>query len=168
MVIDNDKELDKAVEAVASIEKVDEKPKLSPMEEVESNVAEFLKATLNATMQSSRLSKALEEDLINSLPEMKTNEKIALFNLERTSSNDRIGRLLNPVLEAMKEKQSMEVSNKDPAVQVNVSTGNVGSSYDSKIASSVDPKVSTGIDTLWQLVAAAKRKEDEKDKSIEN
>src|SRR5574344_278815 len=90
-LIQTEAQMNQAVRAVAVIENKEAQAPNTPMEIVEQNVSDFLEKAIAVTVASSKLSQALEESFIDDLKAgtMKTDEKIALFNIERSSSNDR-------------------------------------------------------------------------------
>lgn len=156
-IVENDKQLDLATQALATIDKTENKENESPIGMVEKTVADFLNKAIEATLSSNRLATALEDSLINDLPEMKPNEKIALINIERSSMNDRIFKLLSPSFGLLTAKQQAEIQAKakqesqNAAVQVNIGQGNT---QDSIVASKTPAEVETGLYTLFQLIAS--------------
>lgn len=156
-IINNDTQLDIATQALATIDKTESKENESPIGMVEKSVADFLNKAIEATMASNRLAVALEDSLIEDLPEMKPNEKIALMNIERSSMNDRLFKLLSPSFGLLTAKQQAEIQAKakqesqNAAVQVNIGQGN---SQDSIVASKTPADVENGLNTLFQLIAA--------------
>lgn len=160
-LIQTDAQMDQAVRAVAVIESKEAQTPSTPMEVVEQNVSDFLEKAIAVTVASSRLSQALEESFIDDLKAgtMKTDEKIALFNIERSSSNDRLFKLLSPTFGVITAKQQAEIqaqSKKEAiaaqtAVQVNVQAGN---SADALVASKTPANVEAGLNALFQMAAA--------------
>lgn len=159
-LIDTENKLELATRALANIELAEEKEVVSPIRRVESSIANFLEKAIGVTIESNRFSKAIEDSLIAGLPEMKNDEKIALYNIERTSSNDRLYKLLAPTINMIAAKQQAEIQAQakrdaqQSAVQVNIGAGN---GLDSNIASKVSADVSIGLNALFQLAEAKKR-----------
>lgn len=161
-IVASENQLNLATQALAEIEKTEANKKtITPMDMVEHSVADFLEKAISATVASNRLSQALEDNLIESLPTMKTEEKITLFNIERTSSNDRLFKLLSPTFGVITSRQQAEIQaqskrdSQQSAVQVNIGAGN---SVDAAIASKTSAEVETGLNTLFQLISAAQGK----------
>ena len=152
---------DLAAKALATIERVDQEYKLSPLEHVESSIAYFINKAIDATIASNRLSAALEDSLIQSLDSMKNDEKIALYNIERTASNDRLSKLITPTIGAIAQQEQARIQMLqakqnplgNPSVQVNIGGG--GNPLDAQVAASVDPSISTGLDALFNLTRVA-------------
>lgn len=161
-IINTEDQLDLATRALAQIDNNEEKEESSPIRMVENSIANFLEQAIKVTIDSTKLSRALEDDLIKSLSDMKTDEKIALFNIERSSNNDRLFKLLSPTINMITAKQQAEIqaqAKKDAqqaAVQVNVGAG---STLDSTIASKTPAEVEIGLNTLFQLLAARTSKQ---------
>lgn len=161
-LVQNDQQLDQAVRAVATIEKTESAPKLTPMEVVEQNVSDFLEKAIAVTIGSTRLSQALENSFIDDLKNgtMKTDEKITLFNIERSSSNDRLFKLLSPTFGVITAKQQAEIQAQSKreqaqaaAVQVNVQAG--GNSLDAQVASTTPASVEAGLNAMFQMMQSA-------------
>lgn len=161
-LVNTENQLDLATRALAQIDNTKEKEEKSPIRMVENSIANFLDQAIKVTIDSTKLSRALEEDLIDSLPDMKTDEKIALFNIERSSNNDRLFKLLSPTINMITAKQQAEIqaqAKKDAqqaAVQVNVGTG---SSLDADVASKAPAEVEIGLNALFQLLATKNKQE---------
>lgn len=174
-LIQNDKQLDQATRAVAAIEKTETQEKPTPMEIVERNVSDFLGKSFAVAIRSTRLSDALEESFVDDIKSgtMKTDEKITLYNIERSSSNDRLFKLISPSIGLITERQRAEIQERSKreqqaaaAVQVNVQTG--ANSIDAQVASSTPANVEAGLNTIYQLMQAAMlRKAKESAETIE-
>ncbi len=159
-LVTSDAQMDQAVRAVAVIENKETQAPSTPMEIVEQNVSDFLEKAIAVTVASSKLSQALEKSFIDDLEAgtMKTDEKIALFNIERSSSNDRLFKLLSPTFGVITAKQQAEIQAQSKkaaaaqtAVQVNVQAGN---SADALVASKTPANVEAGLNALFQMAAA--------------
>lgn len=165
MEIKDDKELELATQALVTIENAEALPVPTPLEEVESSLSDFVKQAFGVALSSTALQSALEKDFIENLSEMKTDEKIALFNIERTTANDRLFKLLSPTFGLMTSKQHAEIqaANKREAaaaVQVNVGTG--PSPKDAKVANETDPAVISGLNSLFQLSQVLQKQQESK------
>lgn len=166
-IVKTDKQLDLAARALANIENTEEtkQEESSPIRMVENSIANFLEQAIKVTIDSTKLSQALENSLIDSLPEMKTDEKIALFNIERSSNNDRLFKLLSPTINMITAKQQAEIQAQakkeaqQAAVQVNVN-GSAGNSLDSLVASKTSAEVETGLNALFQLLASKAKQQE--------
>lgn len=165
-IVKTNEQLDLAARALANIETTEESKQgeSSPIRIVENSIANFLEQAIKVTIDSTKLSQALENSLIDSLPEMKTDEKIALFNIERSSNNDRLFKLISPTINMITAKQQAEIqaqAKKDAqqaAVQVNVNGG--GNSLDSLVASKTSAEVETGLNALFQLLASKAKQQE--------
>jgi len=73
MEIKNETELDLATQALATIESAEALPVLTPLEEVEESLSDFVKKAFGVALSSTALQSALEKDFIENLPEMKPN-----------------------------------------------------------------------------------------------
>lgn len=157
-LVKDDTQLDLATKAVAIITDAEDKPVKTPVDQVEQSVATFLEKAFAATEESHTLAKALEESFVDDIKNgtMSTTEKITLFNIERSSSNDRLFKLISPTSGLITERLRAEIqaaaqkSNQQAAVQVNVGSTN----FDSQVASSVPPEVGIGLNALFQAMAA--------------
>lgn len=164
-IIKNDNQLALAERAVVAIENGSERKEVTPIDEVVRSLADFTRDAFATTMESTKLTRALENSLIQDLESgsMKINEKISLYNVERSASNDRLFKLLNPTFQAINEKQRAEIESarrteqlqaqaaaSGPNVQVNVG----GTALDAKVASEVPAEVSLGLLALNNLLAA--------------
>lgn len=159
-LIRDEKSLELASRAITSIEKAEvRKEELTPVDIVENSVANFLGKVIDATVESNKLSAALEQSLIDDLDEMSTAEKITLFNIERSSSNDKWFKILSPSIglitarqQAIIQGQAKEAA-QAAAVQVNVNSS-LGNSRDAAVASATSPEVNSGLNTIFQLINA--------------
>lgn len=158
-VVQNDKQLDFATRAITAIEKSeDRKDSVTPVDIVELSVAKFLQSAMDTAVESKRLKNALEDSLIDDLPKMNVSEKITLFNIERSSSNDRDFKLISPSIGMVTARQqamiqaASKAEAQQAAVQVNVQAG--GNARDATTAASVSPEVSSGLNTIFQLLAS--------------
>lgn len=157
--VQNDKQLDLATRAITAIEKSeDRKDSVTPVDIVELSVAKFLQSAMDTAVESKRLKNALEDSLIDDLPKMNVSEKITLFNIERSSSNDRDFKLISPSIGMVTARQqamiqaASKAEAQQAAVQVNVQAG--GNARDATTAASVSPEVSSGLNTIFQLLAS--------------
>lgn len=157
--VQNDKQLDLATRAITAIEKSeDRKDSVTPVDIVELSVAKFLQSAMDTAVESKRLKNALEDSLIEDLPKMNVSEKITLFNIERSSSNDRDFKLISPSIGMVTARQqamiqaASKAEAQQAAVQVNVQAG--GNAGDAATAASVSPEVSSGLNTIFQLLAS--------------
>lgn len=157
--VQNDKQLDLATRAITAIEKSeDRKDSVTPVDIVELSVAKFLQSAMDTAVESKRLKNALEDSLIEDLPKMNVSEKITLFNIERSSSNDRDFKLISPSIGMVTARQqamiqaASKAEAQQAAVQVNVQAG--GNARDAATAASVSPEVSSGLNTIFQLLAS--------------
>ena len=158
-VIQSDKDLELSARAAMSMEAgEDRKATVTPVDIVENSVATFLGKAIEATLYSNKLSQALEDSLTEDLPNMSTNEKITLYNIEKSSSNDRLFKMLSPTIglitarqQALIQATAKEAQN--AAVQINVQNG-AGNARDAAVASSADPAAIAGLNTIFQLIAA--------------
>lgn len=157
--VQNDKQLDLATRAISAIEKSeDRKDSVTPVDIVELSVAKFLQSAMDTAVESKRLKNALEDSLIEDLPKMNVSEKITLFNIERSSSNDRDFKLISPSIGMVTARQqamiqaASKAEAQQAAVQVNVQAG--GNARDAATAASVSPEVSSGLNTIFQLLAS--------------
>lgn len=157
--VQNDKQLDLATRAITAIEKSeDRKDSVTPVDIVELSVARFLQSAMDTAVESKRLKNALEDSLIEDLPKMNVSEKITLFNIERSSSNDRDFKLISPSIGMVTARQqamiqaASKAEAQQAAVQVNVQAG--GNARDAATAASVSPEVSSGLNTIFQLLAS--------------
>lgn len=157
--VQNDKQLDLATRAITAIEKSeDRKDSVTPVDIVELSVARFLQSAMDTAVESKRLKNALEDSLIDDLPKMNVSEKITLFNIERSSSNDRDFKLISPSIGMVTARQqamiqaASKAEAQQAAVQVNVQAG--GNARDATTAASVSPEVSSGLNTIFQLLAS--------------
>lgn len=151
-------ELTLATNAIKTIETSEEKLNTTdPVSIVESTVADFLQKAIDATLCSNQLSRSIEQSLIADLPSMSTNEKLTLYNIERSSSNDTLGKLLQPTIGLITARQQSIIqaaakeSASAAAMQVNIGVGN---NQDSLVASATSPEVVTGLNTIFQLIAS--------------
>lgn len=159
-IVQDDKDLDLASKALIAVEKSELRAEeVTPVDTVERSVADFLGKAISATIESSKLSSALEDSLIADLESMTTTEKITLFNIDRSSVNDRWMKILQPTIGLITARQQavIQAAGKEAAqqaaVQVNVGTG-VGNTRDAAIANTTPPEVTSGLNTLFQLIAA--------------
>lgn len=157
--VQNDKQLDLATRAISAIEKSeDRKDSVTPVDIVELSVAKFLQSAMDTAVESKRLKNALEDSLIEDLPKMNVSEKITLFNIERSSSNDRDFKLISPSIGMVTARQqamiqaASKAEAQQAAVQVNVQAG--GNARDAATAANVSPEVSSGLNTIFQLLAS--------------
>ncbi len=164
-LVKDDKSLALAETAVASMEKGSEVAEVTPIDEVVKSLADFTKDAFAVTMESTRLTRALEESLIDDLKtdKLSSAEKISLYNVERSASNDRLFKLLTPTFQAINEKQRAEIESARRAeqlqsqnsggtnLQVNV---NAGSGVDAKVAEMATPEVKTGLLAMSNLLQA--------------
>lgn len=157
--VQNDKQLDLATRAITAIEKSeDRKDSVTPVDIVELSVAKFLQSAMDTAVESKRIKNALEDSLIEDLPKMNVSEKITLFNIERSSSNDRDFKLISPSIGMVTARQqamiqaASKAEAQQAAVQVNVQAG--GNARDAATAASVSPEVSSGLNTIFQLLAS--------------
>lgn len=157
--VQNDKQLDLATRAITAIEKSeDRKDSVTPVDIVELSVAKFLQSAMDTAVESKRLKNALEDSLIEDLPKMNVSEKITLFNIERSSSNDRDFKLISPSIGMVTARQqamiqaASKAEAQQAAVQVNVQAG--GNARDAATAASVSPEVGSGLNTIFQLLAS--------------
>lgn len=162
-LIQSEQDLDQAIRAVAVIEKKEVEPKKTPMDMVENSVADFLQKAIDVTMYSTALDKALEESFIDDIKSgnMKTDEKITLYNIQKQQGNDRLFKILSPSFSVVTSRQQAEIQaqakreqQQAAAVQVNVNQG-LGGGMDAQVASGTSAEVETGLNALFQLMQAA-------------
>lgn len=161
-VINNDKQLDLAADAVVAMEVAEtRKESTDIISVVENTVADFLGKAIDATLASNRLVEELEQSLIDDVKEGKLDAKakVTVLNIERSSRNDAITKLLNPSIGFLSARQqaliqSAAKQDQQAAVQVNVGMGN---SRDATIAASAPPEAVSGLDTIFQLIASRKQ-----------
>jgi len=157
-LIQDESQMNLAIQALKAVEKSeDRKDTKTPVDIVENSVADFLGKAIDATLYSSRLSQALEDDLISDLPSMSTQEKITLFNIDRSSSNDRLFKMLSPTIGLISSRQQamIQAAGKEAAqqaaVQVNVQTAG---GVDASVAASAPQEVKAGLNAIFQLIAS--------------
>lgn len=161
LVLKDEKQLDRAVHALEKMEEVENEVQKEPIKEVEESITLFLKKAMEITLASNQLSSALEQSLIADLDSMTTDEKLALYNLNRQADNDRWSKIINPtlgVLDAQRQQSNTQQEKAGAtAVQVNIGTPN----GDSKIAEGVSPEIIGGLNTLNELIGALSKNKQE-------
>lgn len=160
-LVTNEKSLDLAASAIVAIDAAEvRKAEVTPVDIVEGSVANFLGKLIDVTVESRKLSQSLEQSLEQDLDEMTVTEKITLFNIDRSSTNDRWFKILSPTIGLLTARQQalIQAASKEnqqaAAVQVNV--GATGTSRDATVASSTSPEVVSGLNAIFQLAAARK------------
>lgn len=155
-IISEENQLDLATKALKAVEKSeDRKDEITPVDIVESSVADFLGKAIDVTLYSSKLSQALENDLVSDIPNMSTSEKITLFNIDRSSANDRLFKLLSPTIGLISARQQamIQAAGKEAAqqaaVQVNV---NAAGGVDANVAANTPQEVKAGLNAIFQLI----------------
>ena len=155
-IVSEENQLDLATKALKAVEKSeDRKDEITPVDIVESSVADFLGKAIDVTLYSSKLSQALENDLVSDIPNMSTAEKITLFNIDRSSANDRLFKLLSPTIGLISARQQamIQAAGKEAAqqaaVQVNVQTAG---GIDANVAANTPQEVKAGLNAIFQLI----------------
>ena len=161
-IVTDDKSLELAAIAVTSMEVAEErKVERTAVNIVEDSVADFLERAIRATLESNKLSQALEDSLAADLSEMSVTEKITLFNIDRSSTNDKWFKILSPSIGLLTARQQalIQAASKEQqaaAVQVNVGAVGGGNPIDAKIAASAPPEAISGIASIFQLAESRK------------
>lgn len=156
-LVKNEEQLGLALQALSTIEKTEQLPEKTPMDQVEHSIASFLEKAIDATVASNSLARALEDSFVDDIQSgnMTTTEKITLYNIQKQADNDRMFKLISPTFGVIVERQRAEIQaanqkNQQASVQVNVGTN----SMDAQIASQVPAEVSLGLESLFQLMNA--------------
>ncbi len=157
-LIQNEKQLDLATSALATIEKTESTVTSSAIDTVRESVANFLVAATEAAKESNRLSKVLEESFIEDIEngKMTMTEKITLLNIERSAANDRTTKIISPtfgmITEEFRAKIQADARKEQSSTAVQVNVG--GNSLDAQVAATVSPDVGSGLNTLFQLMSS--------------
>lgn len=160
-LVSDDTQLSLATQALKAVEtSEDRKDTKTPVDIVEGSVADFLGKAIDATLYSTKLSQALEDDLISDLPSMSTSEKITLFNIDRSSANDRLFKMLSPTIGLISARQQAmiqaagkaEAAQQAAAVQVNIGAASGG--LDANVAANTPQEVKAGLNAIFQLIAS--------------
>lgn len=179
-IIQNDTQLDMATNALATMEKKEVEPRKTPMDQLEEDVMTFVKDAFAVTMGSTFVKRALEEKLVERVKtdQMKNDELITLYNIEHTSDNDRIFKLLSPSIGVITNRQNAEIQaaakkeqlqSQANGTNVNIAIGSNG--RDALLASETPPEVTSGLNTLHNLLQAmaslSQKKQAEKENAVE-
>lgn len=163
VLVQNNEQCDLATRALGIIEETEQAPVKTPVEQLEASVADFVKNAMAVTNEGAKLTRALEDSFVNDIESnnLSAKERITIYNIERSASNDRLFKIISPLIGMINERQRAEIdakNRKDQAaqanVQVNVGNGGGGNPMDSQVASQVPPSVTIGLNNLFQLMAA--------------
>lgn len=175
-LIQNDTQLDLATQALATMEKQEQKSETS-MERLENTLIDFTKASMALTIKSNHLTDVLEEDFEKGVKDgsLSTVDKITIYNIKKSADNDRTFKIMSTSFGVISNKQQAEIqaaARKDEQAtnqtQININTGNA---KDAEVASSVSAAVINGSNAWSGLLSAledrARRREMEKANAIE-
>lgn len=143
--------------ALVNMEKaIEDRP--SSLELLSEGLTSFVAKSFDKADKRTWFTEHMQRVLADEYEGMDTNSKLALYNIERQAEIDANYKLLSPTFGAITEiikNQNQDKSGNNPTVQiVNQSVGNP---LDTQIAAGLDPRIASGLNTLFQFEALAKK-----------
>lgn len=151
---------DYGTRALAAMEKA-EVSFTTPTAEVERSVSDYAKGAMQLALDQQWFKRHMQEDLARNFDEMKTDEKITLYNIEVQAQNDLTSKLLSPLVGMMTERQRAEIqaaaqkqNQAAGGVNVQINNNQGSTKQDDLIADQTPVKTRAALNIWYQLSQA--------------
>jgi uncharacterized membrane-anchored protein YjiN (DUF445 family) len=134
---------------IVTITKVAEE--LSPVKTIEKTLAKFVSDTFEMAIAEDNYQKAIKDEIIAKLPDMKASELIALITSASTNKNDLISKIISPTFSLLTAAQQNEMSLRQKETMPNISQTNIR-----EVNAAASVETLQGLQALHHLLNATK------------
>jgi hypothetical protein len=138
---------------------VEETTPPSPVAKIESGLSDFLGHTFEMVKEEDDYKKQIQAELLSRLPSLKSSELIALVTSASTNLNDQMSKIVSPTMQLLTAAQQVELA-KQQKEQAQMQGATFNQNNIRELNATTPGEVLVGLQTLFNLAQATKKKED--------